>query len=176
MKKIIALALVLVIPTASLLAAKESKPAQTKSKSAQAKVYRHHEQNWAQPEYRHDRILFKCFDSWGSRLRGKFTQEQQYFIELGGGSCQRHSRRSEYSALRPIRAFDFPVSDVHRAIREIKSQYRLGRARLIETENIDAGFKTFKYTLVFKNGRHGYRAFRVKHNRRNGNIRTIYEV
>lgn len=155
----------------------EKSQARVKNKSAQAQVYRHHENTWRQPAYSHNTILFKCYDSWNHRLKGKFTSEQQYFIELGGGDCQKIKRRHHRkNALRDFHQYDFPISDVRHAIDKIKRKYRLGKSKVIDTANIDAGYKTFKYTLIFKVGRHDYREFRVKHNRRNGKINGIYEV
>lgn len=177
MKKL--LALVLLVPALAVHAGsqKTNNKAQVKSKSAQAKVYRHHENSWHQPDYGYDVVLFKCYDSWGHKLRGKFTSEQQYLIELGGGSCHQFKKRPvRYGALDPIRHYDFPVDDVYQAIRDIKRKYGLRNARLVQTENIHAGFKTFKYTLVFKDRRDGFREFRVKHSRWSGRIKNIYEV
>jgi|GEM_PF-5070501 len=177
MKKLLALVLLLPALTATAGNPKVTTKEQIKNKSAQAKVYRHHENNWRQPEYGYDIKLFKCFDSWGHKLRGKFTSEQQYLIELGGGSCHKIKRRPvSYGALNEIHRHDFPVDDVYRAIREIKRNYGLGSAKVVESENIHAGFKTFKYTLVFQVDRHHFREFRVKHSRWSGKIRNIYEV
>ena len=177
MKKLLALVLLVPALTANAFEPKATSKGQVKNKAAQAKISRHHERNWHQPDYGRDIALFKCFDSWGHKLRGKFTSEQQYFIELGGGSCREVRRQPvRYGAIDNIRHYDFPADDVYRAIRQIKRQYGLGNARVIESENIHAGFKTFKYTLVFKVNRRTTREFRVKHNRWSGSIRKIYEV
>ncbi|TQV84999.1 hypothetical protein [Aliikangiella coralliicola] len=177
MKKLLALTLLLPLLTANAATNKTAAKAQVKSKSAQTKVFRNHERHWNQPDYGYDVQLFKCHDSWGHKLRGKFTSEQQYFIELGGGSCREIRRyHDNHNAFSQIRHYDFPVDDVYQAIHQIKRKYGLRHARVIEAENVDAGFKTFKYTLVFKVRGQGYREFRVKHSRWSGKVRAIYEV
>jgi hypothetical protein len=149
----------------------------TKNKSAQKKVYKHHERNWHQRDYANNIALFKCYDSWGHNLRGKFTQSEQYLIELGGGSCRKITRqRREQANLSQISHYDFSIKDVYQAINQIKHDYDLERVKFIEAEKVSSGYKTFKYTLVFKTNRNGYREFRVKHNRRTGLVKAIYEV
>lgn len=177
MKKLLALTLLLPLFAASAADHKYGNKGQVKSKSAQAKVLRHHQHNWHQAKYDYDVELFKCRDSWGHKLRGKFTDDQQYFITLGGGSCKKlqHPHRN-YGAFYQISKYNFPVDDVYQAIYKIEREYGIRGSRVVEAENVDAGFKTFKYTLVFKVRGNRYREFRVKHNRRNGNIRAIYEV
>ncbi len=160
--------------TAVVKAQKVSTP--SKSKSTQAKVYQHHEKHWKQPEYGSHTKLFRCTDSWGHRLRGKFSDEQQYFIELGGGSCRIIKRHGKHAALAPFKHYNFPMRDVYAAINTIKRNYRLSNAQVIEADNIKDGYKTFKYTLIFKDRRHGLREFKIKHNKRNGEIRDIKEV
>lgn len=177
MKKLVTLLLLLPLFSVSAANEKSAKKAPTKNKSAHAKVTRHHERNWHQPEYGYAEILFKCHDSWGDRIRGKFNQEQKYFIQLGGGSCHRiQNNYHEYGNLHQITQYGFPVDDVYKAIRKIKKEYGLRRARVVEAENIYDGFKTFKYTLIFDVQGYGYREFRVKHSRWSGKIKNIYEV
>lgn len=177
MKKL--LCLFLLLPAFSTVAfeSKKSAEVQIKDKATQAKIYRNHDRNWRQPDYARGVKLFKCYDSWGHKLRGKFLKEQKYFIELGGGSCYKFQRKPvRYGALDDIIYYDFPVDSVYQAIREIKRDYGLRNAQVVQSENIHAGLKTFKYTLVFKTPRKGYREFRVKHSRWSGRIKNIYEV
>ncbi|MGX5174659.1 hypothetical protein ACUR5C_11620 [Aliikangiella sp. IMCC44653] len=150
---------------------------QLKSKSSQAKLNKQHDREWHQPSYQRNVELYRCVDSWGHSLRGKFSSEQQYFIQLGGGSCRKISpRRQRYSVFEPIIRHNFDLDDVQSAVRKIERKYNLYNARVVDSENIDPGFKTFKYTLVFKVSRNQYREFRVKHDRRNGRVKKIYEV
>ena len=179
MNKLHLLALILLVPIFSAAAGdKRSVESRTiKNKTAQAKIVKHHEHNWRQTNYRQDVTLFKCYDSWDHKLHGRFTHEQQYLIELGGGSCyQLRHHAQNYRALQKISAYDFPLNNVHQAIKVIEHEYGLHSARLIEAEKINAGSKSFKYTLVFKTLGHQYREFRVKHNRWSGQIRQIHEV
>ncbi|MET1254099.1 hypothetical protein [Aliikangiella maris] len=172
------LLLILLIPFTLTQAAgfKNDKQVRVKNQSEQAKVYRHHQQNWHQPDYSHGTRLFTCYDSWNHHLKGKFTAEQQYFIELGGGRCHPVKRPREQHQLSEFYDYDFPIDNVYRAIDEIKDQYGLRRAKVVRSNNIQSGYKTFRYTLVFKVNGRKYREFRVKHNKRNGNIRHIYEI
>lgn len=177
MKKFIAFSLLLPLLTANAADSKVEKKNIKKNKAAQAKIYRHHESNWHQPDYGYEVVLYQCHDSWGQKLRGRFSNEQQYFIELGGGSCRKLQKpRRDHASLYQISRHDFPIDDVYQAIRRIKREYGLRRANLVEASNVDAGFKTFRYTLTFNVKGQGYREFRIKHNRWNGNIRAIYEV
>ncbi|WP_196140878.1 hypothetical protein [Aliikangiella sp. G2MR2-5] len=185
MKNLISISILLTFALTTQVEAKSSsktevskKPQiQVKSQKEQAKVYRHHESNWRQPTYAEHMTLFNCRDSWGHKLRGKFSQEQQYFIELGGGSCRKISRYdNRYGALKAFRHYDIDLSDVYRAIEQVQYTYGLGHARLVEAENISSGHRSFKYTLVFRSPERGYREFRVKHNRWNGEVKAIYEV
>ncbi|MCW8879539.1 MAG: hypothetical protein OQJ89_15895 [Kangiellaceae bacterium] len=176
LKKYLAFTLLFSFISAGAVSAKTEKKAQIKSKAAQAKVFRKHEKNWHQPSYGRHIELFKCRDSWGHKLRGKFTSEQQYFIELGGGTCRRAGRHDDYGVLSQFYNFDFALDNVYYAIEQIKNRYGIRHARLIEADNISRGHRNLKYTLVFKIRGQGYREFRVKQNRWNGNVRAIYEV
>lgn len=177
MKKLTTFSIVVSMLFTGFVAAKPDNGAQLKHKAKQAKIYRQHENNWRQPSYAKNVKLFKCYDSWGYKLRGKFTKKQQYFIELGGGSCQRvkHSR-IEYGALHNLRYYDLPRSNVIGAAEEIAYQFGLHNAKLVQADDIRRDRRIFKYTLKFKTGRHGYREFRIKQNRHDGTIRAVYEV
>ncbi len=121
--------------------------------------------------------LFKCRNAEGYLLRGKYSREQQYFIQLGGGQCYRgRSHKRRYGVLTPITQYDFAISNVRHAIKRIKRDFGLHNAHVVETDDINAGFKTLKYTLVFKIPGRKYREFRVDHRRHNGRIRSINEV
>jgi len=177
MKKLIALVFLLPLLSANAFDAKKQNKITTKNKAAQNKVYKHHERNWHQRDYGHNITLFRCVDSWGHNLRGKFTDNEQYLIELGGGSCRKINRhRRERADLSQISKYDFSKRDVYQAIDQIKRDYGISRVKFIEAEKVSSGYKTFKYTLVFKTKRHGYREFRVKHNRWTGMVKAIYEV
>lgn len=177
MKKYLALSIIVSLFAAGNVMAKQVSKSQVKSKSAQAKVSRHHEKNWHQPSYGRNIKLFRCHDSWGHKIRGKFTADQRYFIELGGGSCRKIGRPNiDMSVLSDFRRYDVHFDDVLSAIKQVKREFGLRHARLVEAENISTGRKSLKYTLVFKVGRNDYREFRVKQNRWNGYIRAVYEV
>ena len=176
MKKLLALFLLLPLFSANAFDKKADKKITVKNKSAQTKVLRHHQHNWHQRDYGYEVVLFKCFDSWGHNLRGMFTDEQQYLIELGGGSCRKINRQRQYTNLSRVTRYDFSEDYVFHAIEKIKRDYGLRRIKSVEALNVSAGFKTFKYTLIFKTKNHGYREFRVKHKRRDGRIRAVYEV
>jgi hypothetical protein len=183
MKKLLTLVfllpLVAGLPLTSANAFNTKKPVKvtTKNKADQKKTFKHHERNWHQRDYGRGTNLFKCYDSWGHNLRGKFTQTEQYLIELGGGSCRKINLRSrEQANLSQISHYDFSINNVYQAIDQIKHEYGLSRIKYIEADKVSSGYKTFKYTLVFKTKRNGYRKFRVKHNRWNGLVKAIYEV
>lgn len=177
MKKLLALTLLLPLFSVSAFDNKADSQVKVKNKTEQSKVYRHHEKNWHQRDYGQHITLFNCFDSWGNKLRGKFTNEEQYLIELGGGSCFRaQNHRRENIILSQISHFDFPLDSVYQVINQIKREYGVHNAKLIHAENVDAGYKTFKYTLVFDSNKRQNREFRVKQNRHTGEIRAIYEV
>ncbi len=177
MKKLLILTLLLPFFSANAFEKKAEAKATVKSQKEHQKLYSQHERNWQQRDYAHHVTLFNCADSWGNHLRGKFTDNEQYFIELGGGSCQRvyHHYRENIN-LSQISYYDFPLDSVYHVIEQIKREYRVSHVRLIEAENVDAGFKTFKYTLVFDTNKRKQREFRVKQNRYTGELRAIYEV
>ncbi len=163
--------------TANTALAKTSVEIQVKSKSVQAEVSRKHRANWNQVTYKPHVKLFKCRDSWGHKLHGKFTRDQQYYIELGGGSCRVLGRVANNSQFyQSFRPYNVHYNDWAQALDQVKYQYGLANARLVEADNISASRKSLKYTLVFKTSRYGYREFRVKLNRKNGHVKAIYEV
>jgi hypothetical protein len=176
MKKLLALSLLLPFFTAQALEPVNTKIT-VKSQSSQAKIYNKHQKNWQQRQHGRHVTLYQCYDSWGHDLRGRFTQDEQYFIELGGGSCRKaHNDRHAQTDLNAISHYGFALANVHQAIKQIKYDYGLRQVKMIRAENVDDGYKTFKYTLVFKGRHQPTREFRIKHNRRNGKIRAIYEV
>lgn len=177
MKKLLALTLLLPLFSANAFENKANVQVKLKNKTEQTKIFSHHEQNWHQREHGHQVVLFNCFDSWGNNLRGRFTNDEQYFIELGGGSCSKiHNHHREKINLSQISHYNFPLDSVYQVIEQIKREYQVNHVRLIQAENVDAGYKTFKYTLVFDTNNRKQREFRVKQNRHTAELRAIYEV
>ena len=177
MKKYLAMTVLLSLFSTANAFAKQTEKAHIKSKSVQAKITKHHEKNWRQPSYGRHIETFKCYDSWGHKIRGKFTSKEQYFIELGGGTCYSLKRPSvDLSLLHEFRRYNMNVDNVVFAIDQIKQEFGLRHARLVRANELSSSRGSLRYTLVFKTKRNNYREFRIKQSRRNGDVRAIYEV
>ncbi|MCO7225636.1 hypothetical protein [Pleionea sp. CnH1-48] len=176
-------AVLLLTPLMAFAAQKQevqkSAPKQAPSKQHQ-KVVKHHERHWQQPHYDRHTTQYKCVDAWGHSIRGRFIERQKYFIELGGGWCRQvrndHYNNGVNGDLSEIYDYSFPEEHVYDAIRETRRKFGIRNSRFIEAIDVDNGFKSFKYTLVFKVKHQGIREFRVKHNYWNGDIRYIREL
>ena len=177
MKKYLAMAVLLSLFSSANAFAKQSEKAHVKSKSTQAKITRNHEKNWRQPSYGRHIETFRCYDSWGHQIHGVFSGKEQYFIELGGGSCYSMNRsRVDLSLLQEFRRYNMNVDNVVFAIDQLKQEFGLRHAYLVRANELSSSRESLRYTLIFKTKHHGYREFRVKQDRWSGDVRAIYEV
>ena len=126
----------------------------------------------------HDRsyTVFKCFDAWGNKLKGRFDFTEKRLIELGGGFCNKRFNQGYQSDLSVFDGTNIPLGMVVSAIRHVKSEYRIRNAKLIKAKKLKVGRKNFKYLLVYKSPGYGKRTFKIKQNAWTGEILKLREV
>ncbi len=186
MNKLLATILVVPLSAIALDATAKDKNVAIQNKHAASSTvlergYHSGDKRWDYGNYEHGRhVSYKCFNAWGERIKGKFGQQQKYWIELGGGRCKVKRGQNFYNGvngdLSQIYTTRFPVESVYSAIHQVRKEFHIPNSRFIEASEVRDGLKTYNYTLTFRVKGDGVRRFRVKHKQYTGEVKRIIEV
>lgn len=111
-------------------------------------------------------VVYECTNSINKkRISGEFDKHEVRLIQLGGGICKvkpqylNNGIQGDVSALKKASISD---KAIEKAIREARSKFQLHDHEFIGVEGVDEGFKSIKFSLVFRNWEYKTTRIRVK--------------
>ena len=99
------------------------------------------------------------------RISGEFDKSEIRLIQLGGGVCKikpQYLNNGYHGNVSELKEASISDDAIKKAIREARSKFDLHDHEFLGVEGVDQGFKSIKFSLVFRNWEYKTTRIRVK--------------